>query len=162
MIDFDEIMEEVVTGMSPLVLNPNVTRSPKFYWGRSMDLPAFLKVYGEKHYPLIWSVSKPDSQTDDDGRWTRQAELNLCTVETRKELLNTTRIEDGYSFKKVLFPLWEALEREIALSSSVDIIPGTVSKDKYPNYSVSGEYPQAVVWDVLRLTFTAEFSKYEC
>lgn len=163
MTDFDEIMAAIVATLPTIAINANVTRSPQFYWGRGYDLDTFLQVKGKEHFPLIWSVSKEDAETEDEGLWTRAAELNLCTLETRKDLLNTTRIEEGYSFQKVLYPLWVSLERAIQLSQNLSIKEGTLKKNKYPNYPVNDQYEFPVVWDVLKISFTAEFnSDYEC
>lgn len=155
MKDFDEIMAGVVAGIAPVVINPSYTAPVRFYWGRNEDVAAFLRVYKDNHFPLIWSVPKADRELDGGVRYQREAELVLCTRETR-DLLNTERI--AASFNTVLYPLWDSLARAIEVSGNVSVAPDTITFLKFPNYTVNNQHPAPEVWDCLRVTFTADFN----
>jgi hypothetical protein len=153
MISLENILEELVNKIPITEVGKAV-----FYWGVSEDLSQFIKVYGESSYPLIWLVSDYDKPLK-GGAYYRDAEIVICTRETRTELLNTERIKEGYSFNNVLIPLWKALEREISLSNlSWTNDPAEILKA--PNYSVNQKYEVQEIWDAMkikvRITFTDE------
>lgn len=143
--------------MPEIEVNANVTRKPSFGWGNSDDLRKFLQQHQEKHNPLIWSVPQPATPSDFMGIYQRTAELNLCVVESNQDLLNEIRLDPGRSFNKVLVPMWYELRRRIALSdiSMVDDVPGI---ELIPNYKVGDQFEGQYVWDVLKLTFTVNYS----
>lgn len=155
MIQFEDIMEGLVNSMDAIAIKPSLLKKPVFYWGTSADLPQFLKVYKEGSIPLVWSVTKEDSKTVNG--YTREAELLLCTRETR-ELLNTVRMENA--FKTVLFPLWDGLFDKMERSHNLNIDDETLKFTKYPNYSVTErkkESPVLDIWDVYRVAATINF-----
>lgn len=131
-----------------------------FYWGTSEDLPQFITAYGKNSIPLVWLVSDYDKPSEDG--WYREAELVLCTSETRTDLLNIDRIKDNYSYKTVLFPLWESLKKAINISGNlwIDDEPSFL---KSPNHSVSGEHEAKDIWDVLKIKVRINFNEdYAC
>lgn len=154
MIDFDKIMRDIVAGMTPVSIN-SVAYSVRYEWGRERDVDPFLRVYQDKHFPLIWSVPKVDRSLDMGARYQRDAEFVLCTRETR-DLLNVERID--LAFAQVLYPLWDAFERAIEASDLASIVPDTTSFLKFPNYTVNGKHATPEVWDALRVSCTVDFN----
>jgi hypothetical protein len=155
MIQFEDILKDIVESMAAVYINDNLSKKPVFYWGTSQDLPQFLKVYKEDSYPLIWSVTKEDKKSV--LGFERDVELCFCTRETR-ELLNTERMEAA--FKLVLIPLWDAFNIKVKRSSNLEIVDDTENYLKAPNYSVSDakkQSPVADIWDVYKVSFTANF-----
>lgn len=155
MIQFEDILKEIVEAMPAVYINDGLSKKPVFYWGTSQDLPQFLKVYKEDSYPLIWSVTKEDKRSEVGNE--RSVELCFCTRETR-EFLNTERMEAA--FKTVLIPLWKAFELKVKRSSNLDIIDYTESYLKAPNFSVTEgkkSSPVSEIWDVYKVSFTANF-----
>lgn len=143
MIDFEEILENIMPD------------GIKFYWGYSDDLPRFLEVYGERHFPFVWSVPKRDDENE-WGAFQRDAEINICTRETR-ELLNPRRLDSDKSYKSILYPIWKDLELQIKKSPNIDIVEGSISREKFPEFSSNDKNDNPEIWDVLNIRFTAIF-----
>lgn len=140
--------EDIVSGLMP--------EGFKFDWGTSEDLPRFIRIHGEKHFPFMWSVPGRDSQ-DEWGWWTRDAEINICTRETR-DLSN----KDRKSFETILYPAWDDLVSNMLGSENIELIDGSVSFQKYPEFSGGGNEAQEK-WDVLKVRFKARFyNDYSC
>ncbi len=155
-VDFDDIIRGLVDSLSTITVG-GADRQPQFYWGQSDDLTEFLQAKREQHFPLVFSTTKEDEETAIEGIFLRQnAELNICTPETRRELLNTER--SNLSYELTLKPLWEALRLAIEKSPYVVIRPGTLGFTKFPNHTVGGEFEGDVIWDVLRVRFDAEIN----
>lgn len=154
---FEDLMAEQVALMPAVVINANVSRVPSFGWGDSDDLRKFLAYHQEKHNPLIWSVPRPSTPSGTPGLFTRTAELNFCVIEDKSELLNEVRLQPGRSFKKVLLPMWEQFRRRLDLSDM------TMREDEpgvqlFPNYKLGDEHEAQFIWDVMKLTFTVNYS----
>jgi hypothetical protein len=166
LILFEDLMEEQV-GMIPAIdINATVSRKPSFGWGNSPALRKFLDQYQEAHNPLVWSVPLKTIPSPNMGMTRRPVQLNLCAIESRTELLNSARLRPNFSFKKVLIPLWEAIERRFELSS-INMLEDEPAVILYPDYKIVDRVAGNAVdknegqyfWDVLRLEFTVEFSK---
>ena len=157
LVFFEELMEEQIALIPPVEINKNVSRVPSFGWGDSRDLRAFLSQYREKHNPLVWSVPKESGPSDFQGLYSRQVELNLCVIESRQELLNGVRLDADKSFKKVLSPLWDAIERRFNLSpiSMTEEMPTFMP---IPNYVVGDNTEGQYIWDVLKVKFRVPYS----
>lgn len=161
MKDFDQIMQGIVAGMAPVRLftdaqTPanNIERPARFYWGRQIDLPAFLKAYKDDYTPLIWSVPKIDKELA--AGYQREAEFALCHRETR-DLLNTDRID--LSFNTVLYPLWGAFARAIDLSGNASIVPETTTFLKFPNFIADERSDGPEKWDCLKIGCRVNFNE---
>lgn len=155
---FEELLKSVVDKLPEVQVNANISRKPSFGWGNSDSLRKFIEDKGEEHYPFIWSVPRQDSKSDSLGVFTREVELNICTRETR-ELANKIRIDTGYSYKEVILPIWEALCRQFSFSP-ICPVEDTLRWDLFPDYKLSdGRSESQEIWDVLKLTFTANYSK---
>ncbi len=163
MKDFEEIMQALVESLPQVQINQSVAKAVRFYWGRTdQDLITFMRTLGEDHFPLVFSIAKPDTQLD-GVRYQRDAELLFCTRNTNKDMLNTERLGDDRSFKKVLFVMWDGLERAIKISQNVSIVEDTLIKEKFPNYMVGGKPPNTERWDVFKVKFRANFNEdYNC
>lgn len=159
MVLFEKLLETEIAKLDPIQVNANISRKPKFGWGNSNELRKVIETYGEEHYPFVWSVPKEDSESTIDGLSQIECELNLCTLETKEELLNTTRLNPGYSYDKVLVPLWNAISRQFEVSGTIDIVEGTFRKQPFPNYQLGGQRETQEIWDVLKVKFTAQFNK---
>ena len=155
---FEEEVKKIVDRMDSVEINDSLTKSVKFDWGETKELHKFVQAKGEESTPLVWSVNRLDSETS-FGSWSRNAEFNFCHVETRTDLLNTKRIEEGYSFKKVLSPMWEDFKKKLSTSHTMWIKKGSVTIIKYPDYTVGGKRPQNGVWDIMKVRATIEFTK---
>ena len=154
MKQFEDVVEAIVQTMEPVQIKTGDSRPVRFYWGTTEDLPDFLKVYKERHFPLVWSVSRPDFTTLDGYR--RNAELCFCTRETRS-ILNTERMEKAFA---KLLAMWEDFDAKASISGNIVIQKEDISLEKIPRYSVRGlkkESPVMDVWDVLKVSFTANF-----
>lgn len=148
MKDFEEILETLIPD------------GVKFGWGHQDDLPRFIAVYGEKHFPFIWSIPKEDRQSG-HGDFERDVELNICTRETR-DLLNPVRLNADKSYKSILYPAWEALANNIDRSHNMTIIKDSISFKKFPEFSDS-KFEAPEIWDVLKVKFKAKFNNdYAC
>lgn len=155
---FEDLLKEQVDLMPPVQVNANVARVPSFSWGNSDDLRKYLAYYKEKHNPLIWSVPREATGAfEGSGMYQRVAELNFCVIEADQELLNNLRLNPDKSFKKVLIPMWEQLQRRFELSdiTMVDEVPGV---QLFPDYKLGDEYEGQYIWDVMKLTFTVNYS----
>ncbi|MEM7485039.1 MAG: hypothetical protein AAF348_07505 [Bacteroidota bacterium] len=158
MILFEEILEREIGLLDEVEINTSLSRKPKFGWGNSDELRKVLEVYGEEHYPMVWCVPRQDSSTDFSGIYTRDMELNLCTRETRTELLNTVRTDANYSYQKVLLPLWNSIERQFELSGSVVVLEDTLRWQLFPDYKLGEQYETKEIWDVLKIIVGVQFN----
>lgn len=158
LVFFEDILEQQVALMDPVQVNNNISRKPSFGWGDSNDLRAFLAQVKEKHNPLIWSVPKESRDSGIDGLFTREVELNLCVIEDKVELLNKLRLKPDKSFKKVLTPMWEQLQRRFRLSSitMTTDMPGVMLM---PNYKLGDQFESQYVWDVMKVKFNVNYSE---
>ncbi len=154
----EDLLAAQVALMPEIQINGQVTREPSFGWGSADDLRKFLAVKGVKHNPLIWLVPSETDELDlGVARYfEREIDLNFCVVAGDVNELNEIRLEPNASYKKVLMPMWEALERRIRVStmSMVEEVP---KFQLIPNYKVDGDNQGQYVWDVLRLSFTMRF-----
>lgn len=142
--------EEIISGLIPAGF--------KFEWGTTEALPRFIRIHGGKHFPFIWSVPREDVQDEWGEGWERDAELNICTRETR-DLMNGQR----QSFDSILYPAWDSLAERIMGSENMEILDGTIKFQKYPEFSTNGEYEAEEKWDVLKVRFKARFyNDYKC
>jgi len=158
MVLFEELLENEVAKLDAIEINSIISRKPKFGWGNSDQLRKVIQVHGEEHYPFIWSVPRQDSATGFDGMYQRTVELNLCTRETREELLNTERIDPGYSYKNVLLPMWESLLRQFEVSGTITVVDDSIKWELFPDYKLGEETETQEIWDVLKVIFTAQFN----
>lgn len=157
----EDILKEVVDGLDEIEINSNVSKKPVFYWGLSDDLPQFIQQFAEGHFPLFWLITGKDKKTD--LGYERNCDLIIATREARKELLNTQRINDGYSFKKVLFPLWDSFFVKAKRSGQLNIYEDTLEFTKHPNYSLNDKFEVPEIWDALKVSFRADFyNNNEC
>lgn len=171
MRDFEDIMEEIVGTLQPVEIYTDeavpansISKDIKFYWGRTeQDLLMFIRTHGEQTDPLIFSITKPDTELDEGSRYRRDAELLLCTRNTNRDELNTVRLADEKSYKKVLFPMWDGLYRSIQVSANMNIESDTIVREKFPDYKLGGERSNPVIWDVFKVKFRANFNEnYNC
>lgn len=158
LVFFEEILAEQIALMPEVTINANVSRKPSFGWGDTDDLRAFLAQYRENHNPLIWSVPKEAGDSGIPGLFLRPVELNLCVVESNKDLLNGKRLDPDRSFKKVLRPMWEQLERRFSLSS-LTMTTEMPAVMLMPNYKVGGEHEAQYIWDVMKMKFNVNYSE---
>lgn len=156
---FERLLGFEIAKLDAIAINGNVSRKPVFGWGNSQELRKVVEVKGENHYPLVWSVPRQDSDSGISGLFERTAELNLCTLETRKEMLNTQRVDTDHSYQTVLLPLWKAIERQLGLSGTIEVVEDSVLWQMFPNYQVRERYETQEIWDVLKVTFTAQFNE---
>lgn len=162
-VDFEIIMENIVATLPSVSINSS-DYPVRYYWGRGIDLHQYLSAMRNESTPLVWSVPKRDEETETDGMYTRDAVINICHVETRRQLLNTDRLSANNSFQAVLYPVWESLKRAIEISDQISIRANTLTFEKFPNFSTNQEKGDAIaVWDVLQVEFTAEINEaYNC
>lgn len=155
---FEIETKKVVDRMEQVQVNDLLTTSAKFYWGLSPDMNKYLQAKGESATPLVWSVTRLDQATG-YGSLVRNAELNFCTLETRTEILNTTRVEEGYSFEAVLLPMWGDFLKKLRTSGNMSIAKDSVQLQMWPNYIVADQREQNVIWDVLKVRARIEFNE---
>lgn len=159
LVFFEDIFEEQVKLIPEMEINANVSRKPSFGWGDSDALRKFLAFHKEKHNPLIWSVPAEAVPSGELGLIQRKVTLNLCAIETNTEMLNSTRMNPNRSFKKVLRPLWEQIERRLDLSdiTMADEVPAF---QPFPDYKVPSDANEGqFIWDVLRVKFEVTYSE---
>lgn len=158
LVFFEELMAEQVSLIPAIQINANVSRKPSFGWGNSDDLRKFLAQVKEKHNPLVWSVPKQATDSGIPGIYSRPVELNLCCIESERSLLNKVRLEPNRSFKKVLNPLWDAIERRFQ-SSDITMTTDIPSFQLFPDYVLpSEEYETKYLWDVIKVNFNVNYS----
>lgn len=157
LVFFEDIMKAQVDLIGPIQINANVSRKPSFGWGSSDDLRKFLEQKKEKHNPLVWSVPRPATDSGFPGVHSRVVELNLCVVESNTELINEVRMNPDRSFKKVLSPLWDEIDRRFQLSD-ITMVTDNPEFQPIPNYKLGGEYEGQFIWDVLKVIFTVNYS----
>jgi len=151
-------MAEQVSLMPPVDINANISRKPSFGWGDTDALRKYLAQYQELHNPLIWSVPNEAADSTFQGVYSRPVVLNLCVIESNIDLLNGVRLNADRSFKKVLRPMWEQIERRFSLSAitMTTDLPGV---QLFPDYKVEDEREGQFIWDVMRLSFTVNYSE---
>lgn len=155
MIVFETVLESMVEQMPEIAVNTTLSRKPQFYWGEQKDLPPFIKVMKEKHYPLIWLVNGKDNYPNGrDFEVNRKSEIVFLTRETRTAFLNTQRLENSY--KAVLYPMVEDFLNGLELFNPTSLLGG-LEIVKHPNYSENGkstkkgEYVVTEIWDALKV-----------
>lgn len=156
---FEDLMKQQVDLIPEVQIHSEKSVKPKFGWGNADQLRKFLEHNKHDYSPLVWSVPGQSGPSGLIGIYERNVELNLCTVETRTGLLNTARMGDEKSFKKVLEPLWNAIRRRFCFCdiSMVEEIPAFQA---FPDYvTASAERDSQVIWDVLKVTFTARYNE---
>lgn len=151
-------MAEQVALIPEMEINSNISRKPSFGWGNSDSLRAFLAQYQEAHNPLIWSVPKETSDSNIPGLFRREVELNLCAIEENVNLLNGVRLNPDRSFKKILSPLWEQLERRFRLSN-ITMTTDMPNVMLLPNYKLGDSYETQFIWDVMKVKFIVNYSE---
>lgn len=154
---FEDILKEQIDLIGEIEVNANVRRKPSFGWGDSDALRKFLAVKKEKHNPLVWSVPRPSEASGFEGIYTRVVELNLCVVESDRNLINEIRLAPNRSFKKVLVPLWDAIERRFQLSD-ITMVTDLPEVQLFPDYKVGDATEGQFVWDVMKVIFTVNYS----
>lgn len=158
MVLFEKLLETEIAKIDPVEINTAISRKPKFGWGNSSELRKVIETYGEEHFPLVWSVPRQDSTSVFPGLFQRTVELNLCTLETNEELLNTVRVDPTHSYQGVLLPLWKSILRQLDLSGTITVDEESIQWQLFPNYKVGDERETQEIWDVLKITFTAHFN----
>ena len=158
LVFFEEIMAEQMALLPAVQVNANVTRKPSFGWGNADDLRKFLAQKQEQHNPLVWSVPQETTDSGIQGLFRRPVELNICCVETETTLLNEVRLNADKSFKKVLRPIWEQIERRFQLSD-ITMTTDTPTVLLIPNYNLGEDYEAQYVWDVLKVRFEVNYSE---
>ena len=163
---FEDLMEEEVGKIGKIEINNTISRKPTFGWGNSPALRKYLDHLEEEHNPLVWSIPLKTIPSPNTGMTRRPVRLNLCAVESRTELLNRVRLQPEKSFKKVLFPLWEQIERRFELSS-ITMLEERPSFLLAPDYKIVDRVAGNAVdknegqyhWDVLSVEFNVEYSE---
>ena len=162
---FEDLMKVEVDAIPAIEINGGVSRKPSFGWGNSPALRKHLNKYQEAHNPLVWSIPLKTIPSPTTGLTRRPVQLNLCAVEGRVNLLNEDRLQPDKSFKKILFPLWQQIERRFELSD-MTMLEEQASFLLYPDYKIVDRVAGNAVdkneaqwiWDVLRVEFNVEYS----
>lgn len=154
---FEDLFDEQIAKKLPEIkINERLSNKPAFGWGNVDDLNKFLGSKERYQNPLIWSVPRDTVPSTVDGLYERVVELNLCVMEGDTELLNEVRMQPSRSFKGVLSPLWEKIERGFALSD-MTVVNEVPTFQLIPNYQIGDSHGTQYVWDILKVLFEINY-----
>lgn len=151
----EQVFRKAIMAMPELGPEGGWSKTAKFEFGPADDLGKFIERYGEDHYPLIWLTPTIVPSGDFEVYFPVEAVVNICTRETRKELLNTERTD--LTYEQVLLPVWESMRKQLRKTRQVAIDGPSISRQFTGDYKEGELQLHGEIWDVLTVTFTGLF-----
>lgn len=155
----ESIFKQAIDNIPP-IKQGGADRAIRYEFGIADDLIKFIARYQESHFPMIWLTPVVRSAGEFDAYVTADVTINICTRETRKEKLNTERLD--LTLEQVLNPTWIALRKELRKTHRVVIEKTSVTTQFIGDYKEEDAHLAGEIWDVLQVTFTGLFYPEYC
>lgn len=155
MIVVEERVRELIDTL-PLMLIDGVEFKVVYDFGHEDDLTILLKQEIQK-YPLIWlETGFTESHNTQKTEVDVTLSFKLATSGFSSTLLNQVRLRT--TFKDVLFPLLDNLEKCFKRANTVLTIESTSDIEKFYNYGQDKESETTAIWDALTFDVDLKFN----